>query len=153
MAWSAGHELIEYNNCLKEFNDSYRNVAKRFGLPECAFWILYMLRVEGPLTQREICDLQYQPKQTVNSALKKMLAAGLIRLEAGADQRSKRAALTQAGTRLAMSTVDRVAGAEIEALAGLPDRERVQLFALLKKYNSLLRAQLERLTGGPDTPG
>lgn len=42
------------------------------GLSDCTFWILYALRENNArLTQSEICNFFYQPKQTVNSALKK----------------------------------------------------------------------------------
>ena len=34
-----GKRLSEYNNILKENDNLYRGVAKRLGLPECAFWI------------------------------------------------------------------------------------------------------------------
>ena len=69
----AYRRLREYNDSLKAIDDTYRAAARRFGLPECAFWILYTLRVErAPLTQSEICALQYQPKQTVHSALKRL---------------------------------------------------------------------------------
>lgn len=71
----AYRRLREYNDSLKAIDDTYRAAARRFGLPECAFWILYTLRVErSPLTQSEICALQYQPKQTVHSALKRLEA-------------------------------------------------------------------------------
>ncbi len=142
---SISRELMEYNSCFKEIDDTYRSAARLFAMPECRFWILYALWVEGSLTQSEICGLQAQPKQTVNSALKRMEADGLIRLETGANQRSKRVSLTTAGRGLAARTVDRVAGAETRALETLADGERARLFALLKRYNSLLRAEFGRL--------
>ena len=42
-----GKRLSEYNNILKENDNLYRGVAKRLGLPECAFWILYTLRADS----------------------------------------------------------------------------------------------------------
>ena len=51
----------------------YRSAAKSCGISECAFWILYTLRVEEkPFTQAEICEFLIEPKQTVHSALKKL---------------------------------------------------------------------------------
>lgn len=38
--------LSEYNRIIKENDEIYHNVAKSFGMPDCAFWILYMLREE-----------------------------------------------------------------------------------------------------------
>ncbi len=63
--------LSEFNSALKENDDIYRGLSKFYGLSECALWILYTLRVsETPVTQSDICDVMFQPKQTVNSALR-----------------------------------------------------------------------------------
>lgn len=65
--------LREYNQIFKENNDLYREVTKSFGLPDTAFWILYALQDSGGMAaQREVCRLLYEPKQTINSALKKL---------------------------------------------------------------------------------
>ena len=39
-------KLYEYNNVLKSIDDCYRNIAKRYGFSEAAFWTLYTLRME-----------------------------------------------------------------------------------------------------------
>ena len=70
--------LSRLNNLFKENDEIYRNAAKRVGLPDCAFWIFYILREDSIkkegniLTQSEICSTMYLPKQTVNSAMKKL---------------------------------------------------------------------------------
>ena len=71
--------LSLYNGIIKENEDIYRELARRMGLSECAFWILYMLRTEytAPI-QSELCAQLHAPKQTVNSALKKMEADGCL---------------------------------------------------------------------------
>ena len=64
--------LLEFDNIMKENDDIYRCAARLLGLSDSAFWILYAFRVEKEeLTLREICNVLYQPKQTVHSALKK----------------------------------------------------------------------------------
>ena len=40
----ARKRLNEYNDLFKENDEIYRAAAKRLGLPDCAFWILYTLR-------------------------------------------------------------------------------------------------------------
>ena len=50
--------LMAYNKEMKKLDDTYRSAAKNCGMPECAFWILYTLRVEEKsFTQAEICEL------------------------------------------------------------------------------------------------
>ena len=137
-------KLAQYNKSFKAIDETYRNAAKQFGMSECAFWIIYTLRTEeAPLTQSEICSFQYQPKQTVNSALKKLESEGLICFFVGADRRSKNIALTEKGLRLAKNTVDIFAESEADALLAMPENERNALSDLLEKYNSLLRTKLQ----------
>ena len=104
--------LIAFNRETKKLDDVYRSAAKSCGISECAFWILYTLRVEEKsFTQAEICEFLIEPKQTVNSALKKLEAEGYLTLSAGADQRSKRVCLTEKGERFVKAHVDRVPAA------------------------------------------
>ena len=71
--------LMAYNKETKKLDDLYRSAAKNCGMAECAFWILYTLRVEEKsFTQAEICEFLVEPKQTVNSALKKLVAEGYL---------------------------------------------------------------------------
>ena len=80
--------LLEFNNIVKENDDIYRCAARSLGLSDSVFWILYTFRMEKEeLTLREICNVLYQPKQTVHSALKKMEKDGYIRAEEGMDDR------------------------------------------------------------------
>lgn len=77
-------KLYEYNNVLKSIDDCYRNIAKRYGFSEAAFWTLYTLRMEpGNITQSDVCTVLYQPKQTVNSALKKLESGGVYNAYSG----------------------------------------------------------------------
>ena len=109
--------LMAYNKETKKLDDLYRSAAKNCGMAECAFWILYTLRVEEKsFTQAEICEFLVEPKQTVNSALKKLVAEGYLALSAGTDQRSKLVRLTPKGEQLARERVDRIPEAEAAAL-------------------------------------
>ena len=145
-------QLMAHNNNIKEIDDIYRNIAKIFGLSEYAFWILYTLRVEPePLTQRQICELQYQPKQTVNSALKKLEADGYITLLHGRDQRSKQLCLTPSGAALAEKSVDLVAEAEGRALLRLSEAELTHFISLFRKFNTLLREEIQTLEARQET--
>lgn len=70
--------LVAFNREMKKLDDIYRSAAKECGMAECAFWILYTLRVEEKsFTQAELCEFLAEPKQTVNSALKKLVAEGV----------------------------------------------------------------------------
>lgn len=74
--------LMAYNKETKKLDDLYRSAAKNCGMAECAFWILYTLRVEEKsFTQAEICEFLVEPKQTVNSALKSSSRRAILRFQ------------------------------------------------------------------------
>lgn len=143
--------LARFNNIFKANDKIYRNVAKNLGLPDCTFWILYTLRDEGNITtQSEICSAIYLPKQTVNSAMKKLENDGYIQLLNTNDRRSKQVSLTPKGLALAEKTVDRVIARETDALSGLSPDEKETFLRLFRKYADLLNVSMQTLTGSTD---
>ena len=141
--------LIAFNRETKKLDDVYRSAAKSCGISECAFWILYTLRVEEKsFTQAEICEFLIEPKQTVNSALKKLEAEGYLTLSAGADQRSKRVCLTEKGERFVKAHVDRVPEAEAAALGAMTAAERDELIRLTGRYRVLFAQKLNCICKG-----
>ena len=137
--------LAAYNELYKEQDDLYRAAARGLGLSDCAFWVLYALReAERPMTQSGVCAAVYQPKQTVHSALKKLIGAGCLRLTEGRDRRSKYLVLTERGEALVRRTVDPVMSAETAAMNTLTETEQAQLLSLCRRYNTALRQYLPR---------
>ena len=143
MEQDAKRMLLEYNKETKRLDDLYRCAAKQCGISECAFWILYTLRSEErQFTQAEICEFLIEPKQTVNSALKKLVAEGYLALSSGTDQRSKRVCLTEKGERFVKAHVDRVPEAEAAALGAMTAAERDALIRLTGRYRALFAQKL-----------
>lgn len=140
--------LAAYNELYKEQDDLYRAAAHGFGLSDCAFWVLYALReAERPMTQSDVCAAVYQPKQTVHSALKKLIGEGFLRLTEGRDRRSKYLVLTERGEALARRTVDPVMAAETAAMNTMTEAEQAQFLYLCRRYNTALRQYLPRAVG------
>lgn len=131
--------LWEYNTIFKENDDIYRCAAKGLGVSDCALWILYAVRAEENVTQKDICGTIHYPKQTVNSALKKLESEGCIVLSEMEDRRSKQISLTPKGVKLAEKTADKIVAAELAALSGLTDEERETFIELFRKYTELLK--------------
>ena len=95
----------------------------------------------GNITQSDVCTVLYQPKQTVNSALKKLESEGYITLTpAGAH--AKNISLTKSGTKLCEQTVDK---AECAALGNMTDEETENMTALMKLYSVLLKSQTAKI--------
>lgn len=131
--------LFALNETWKENSNIYRQMAKQMNLTDMAMWTLYTLRIEpGEMTQCRMCEFLHEPKQTINSALKKMEADGLITLQSGSNRRMKTIHLTAAGEALARETADRVAETEQQALSQFSEEEANQLFSLVRRLNALL---------------
>ena len=137
---NSSKRMLEFNEVMKENNDLYSNLAKKFKMSDCMLWILYILREENKvLTQSDICNMMCIPKQTVNSSLKKMEAEGYIELLNINDKRSKQVSLTEKGLDLANNTVDIIISKENKALSKMDEKEQELLINLLRKFSDLLK--------------
>ena len=142
----AERQLSEYNHLYKENTAIYRDLSVRMGLTESTFWILYTLRVEeSPVTQSDMCAILGYPKQTVNSALKKLEQEGLLSLSGGRGRGGKPIRLTEAGIKLAEQTVDFVIEAEQRALLDLSTGEQTRLLTLMRRYNDALASHFSAM--------
>ena len=137
---NSSKRMLEFNEVMKENNDLYSNLAKKFKMSDCMLCILYILREENKvLTQSDICNMMCIPKQTVNSSLKKMEAEGYIELLNINDKRSKQVSFTEKGLDLANNTVDIIISKENNALSKMDEKEQELLINLLRKFNDLLK--------------
>lgn len=135
--------LYDFNGESKKKDSLYRSFAVQFGLSETSFWILYVLRSNFALmTQRDLCAYLSQPKQSINTGLKKLAELSYIELSNGEDKRSKYITLTQKGKDFAKETIDLVIEAERKALTGLSKEEQNKMFDLFHQYNDLLEERL-----------
>lgn len=135
--------LAQLNTVHRETDEVYHLAAKSRGLSDGAFWLLYAVReADGLLTQRELGQRLYMPKQTVNSALKKLESEGVIELRAAADRRGKRVFFTEAGRALAERTVDPLFAAETRALKALSEPMQEEYLRLHRLYLEALRAEI-----------
>lgn len=136
--------ITEYNRLYKALDELYRRSAARFNLPECALWILYMLRLaDEPLTQQELCQRLFLPKQSIHTALKKLTQQGYLTLAFAQNSRkSKRIYLTESGRQLALETADTILAAEGRVHARLTPEEQRALLALTDRFTSLLTEEM-----------
>ena len=143
--YTAKEVLVTFNATINGYEEIYRGVAKSFGLSDCAFWILYYIRQsEEKVTQKDICSFIYQPKQTVHSALKKMVKDGLIEVGAYNGKRHKYVTLTEKGEEFCRKTVDLVLAEEIAAFEDMDASERELAMKLLAKYSDSLSQRMSK---------
>ena len=154
MEHSGLEEFWKINNRIyNETNQLYHRLARACGLSDCAFWLLYTLREEeGPLTQTQLSEILCLPRQTVNSALKRLVEEGCLRLEAAdGNLKNKQVLVTEAGDAFLRRTVDRVFDMENAAVSHLSGEERAALLDLSQKLLDAFRTETERFLKAQDT--
>ncbi len=143
--YTAKKVLATFNTTINGSEEIYRTVAKSFGLSDCAFWILYCIRQsEEKVTQKDICNFIFQPKQTVHSALKKMVEDGLIEVGDYNGKRHKYVTLTEKGEAFSEKTIDLVLTEEIAVFEDLDASERELAMKLLAKYLDSLSRRMSK---------
>lgn len=142
-------KIVTYNQLAKELDELYQLYAKKSGLSETAFWILYCIHErKEPYTQKELCEIWSYSRQTVNSALKNLEAEGTICLEPVAGNRkNKLLVLTPAGEALVAAVVAPLVQAEKAAFAQLGERETDEFLQLTRRHIELLRAEVSKIPG------
>ena len=127
--------LKRLNCLLSEMDAAYHEAAQRQGQNDSTSRILYA-----------VCESTGLSKQTVNSALRKLEADGILYLEpSGA--RSKRVCLTEAGLRVADATAGRLIRLENSIFDEWPAEDVQQYLGLMERYLQAFRCKLPELGG------
>lgn len=138
-------ELREYNRIYKESNELYHGIAKRKGLSDSAFDILYALYVLGDgCQQKDICGYSGTSKQTIHSSVRKLEREGILRLEPGPG-RGVRVYPTAQGRALMERKIAPVAAAESRAFLCLNEEERQTFLRLARMYTAALQKECRDL--------
>lgn len=138
--------LRRFNHLLSETTAAYHEVSVRMGLSYSMMQILYTICDYGggsrcPL--QEICRQTGISKQTINSALRKLEAEGIVYLEQSGGK-NKDVCLTQAGAALAERTVAKIMEAENAIYASWPEADTDAYLALTERYLTAFREEAGR---------
>lgn len=141
-------KLKAFNKIYKEMDIVYHNYAKKCGLSDTAFWILYSVAESNEhFTQRDFSESWSFPPQTVNSSLKDLEKQGIIFLEGvPGNKKNKWIKLTKKGTELVEKTVFPLMKTEWESLEALSEEECELMMSLIKKYVSTLKENVRKIS-------
>lgn len=137
-------DIIQFNRLYRELDEIYHKYAKEHGLSDSALWILYSLVESNTrMTQKDMCRLWHRPPQTINSALKRLEAQGMLKLIPAADsQKTKEIVLTDSGRDLVSRIILPVFQAETRALRCMSIEERTLLLSMTAKYVDHLKEEI-----------
>lgn len=142
------------NYLMTETDAAYHDAALRLGLSDSAMQILYTVcdYEEGdycPL--QEVCRRTGISKQTINSAIRKLEAEGIIYLEpVGA--KSKNLRLTSEGKSLANRTVRKIIQIENSIMESWPREDVEKYLELTERYLVSFQEQVREIQGAASEP-
>lgn len=136
-----------YNQICKEADVVYHSYAKKFGLSDMAFWILYSIAERNEyFTQRDFCKSWFYAPQTVNSALKDLQKKDIIFLESvSGNKKNKLIKPTENGVKFIEKCIIPLINTECESFAKLSENECELMLSATKKYISALREKVDAL--------
>lgn len=138
-------DMKRFNYLISETDAAYHEMTKKLGLSDSAMIILYTICDNGgTCLLKDICRRSGIQKQTINSAIRKLEAEGIVYLEA-VDAKSKNVRLTEEGQRLAARTAMRMLRAENEILAGWSEADVAQYLRLTERFLVDFRKKMEEM--------
>ena len=132
------------NQQMRELTAIYHRMAGKYGISDGEFWVWYtLLLFDGELSQQDICEMWFLPRQTVNSAVSGMVRRGDVRLEAMPGTRNKKIIhLTPKGKQYGEGIFRGIYKAEQRAVEKMTPRERQDCADALSKYVHSLKEEL-----------
>lgn len=137
-------ELEKWNKLVKKQDEIYHQCAKKSGLADAQFWVLYaMCEAKQALCQNSFCENWCYSKQTVNAAVASLEKSGLVSLTFAEDScKQKDLYLTDKGEKFCDKYVRTVQAAEEKALTKLTDDERHAFFTNLSSLLGTLEEEI-----------
>lgn len=137
--------LKHFNQLMMETNSSYHEAAQKLGLTDSEMMILYAVVNFGEeCASSDIARLNGVSRQTIHSALKKLEAAGQVRLTEGIG-RKKNVRLTEQGKELAERTVLPLIQIENEIFDSWTEEEQKVYLQLVQRYLDRFREKIRRI--------
>ena len=136
---------IQFNSLFKEMTDIYHNIALKLELSESALLILHAIVDLGDgCTQKDISEMYYMSKQTINTSVKNLEKSGYIKFKQDKGN-NKQIFLTLSGKKLAEKKITPVINVENNVFADMLPEERQELLKITKKYVDLLKEKADAL--------
>lgn len=139
-------QMRRLNLLASAIDEAYHTAARRLGLTDSAMSILYAVCSCGaPCPLSRITRLTGISRQTINSALRKLEADGIVQL-VPLRGRTKQVVLTQQGSELAEKTVARIFVIENAIFDSWTPAERDLFLELMQRYLGAFKEKSKELS-------
>lgn len=136
-------EILKINEIFKASDDLYREVTRTLDLSDSAFDIFYSIfQLGNGCLQKDICNLCFANKQTINSSIHTLARKNYLYLQRGRG-RDMHIYLTDAGKRLIEEKIYPVIHRENNAVKQMDPEDFQELIRLADLYIKTLKKQFE----------
>lgn len=137
-------DIIQFNRLYRELDEIYHIYAKEHGLVRlCSLDPVFSRGKQYPDDSERYVQAVAPASQTINSALKRLEAQGMLKLIPAADsQKTKEIVLTDSGRDLVSRIILPVFQAETRALQCMSIEERTLLLSMTAKYVDHLKEEI-----------
>lgn len=144
--------VTEFSYLFQKYESVYFDAAKKLKIPQVSLYILHVLREirlfdqNAIITQSDLTKYLSMSKQTIHSALKRLINKGLIKLEAiEGNRKSKNIVVTNEGFELIKKSVDRLNEGKLRAFRKLEKEERDQFIKLFNKFSDIYIDEMNKV--------
>ncbi|MEH7392001.1 MarR family winged helix-turn-helix transcriptional regulator [Bacillus sp. JJ1474] len=130
------------NNLFHSINQFSRHFSKilnealtPLGLYTAQWTIIYLLKTNGPATQKELSHYLGVEAPTMTRTLARMEKSGWITKKTGTDKREKQITLTEVANGMYDTWLQTVRTCESQALKNISDQETTEMLSILKKMS------------------
>ena len=137
---------MEYSkeDLMEAKNMAYHNLSLKLGFSDGESMILYIMYDGDPITQKEIAERTGMSKQTVSSAVRKLVQKGLLENPKGL--RNEPLLLTVKGRQALEGKISYIVHIENEILSDWTPEEQQYFLALNQRYLDGLRSKINQLS-------
>lgn len=139
------NKLKEYNSIYREINNLYHDIALKLELSDSAFTIFYTICELGDgCLQKDICELFFVSKQTINSCIKKLEKEEYIYLKQGKGK-DKHIYLTEKGENLVKQKIIPILEMEKSVFTEMTQQESDTMLKLSLKHLQYFKNKVKKM--------
>lgn len=135
--------MQQYNAIYSETTNEYHELNRRLGLSDTESIILYAVSLDENVSQKAICGLSGLSKQTINSAVKKMIREGI--LESLNGRKNEKLVPTVKGNKIIEEKVNVIVDIENRILQSWTEEEKEIFLELSKRFLNSLKEECDKL--------
>ena len=135
--------MHQFDAIYGEISNVYHEINRKLGLTDTESIVLYSVAVDKNVSQKAICSLSGLSKQTINSAIKKMITDGILEPLSG--QKNENLIPTQKGQKIIKEKISILIEMENRIFTSWKPEEREIFIDLYTRYLDMLKDECDNL--------